>query len=77
MQTFLINRSYSDRERENPKKKYFDLDLCQAVIGSNILLSKLNNSNFKNFRKKYFINQSIPNESSVIEYYVVIVQFVK
>lgn len=50
VETFLKNRSFLDIKRKKSREKNdLTLVLCQSIIGSNIMLSKLNNSIIKTF----------------------------
>lgn len=42
----------------------FSMDLCEALIASNIPLDKIKNPAFKQFLQKYCLNQNIPDEST-------------
>lgn len=42
----------------------FNVDLCPAVVATNIPLNKLNNEHIRSFLSKY-CNQIIPNESTL------------
>lgn len=65
LKTFLTNPSFSNNERKLSRvQNDLALDLCETMIGSNVPLNKFNNSNFKKFLKKLFINLSVPDELS-------------
>lgn len=55
------------------EKSDFAVDLCNALVSSNIPFHKLNNPNFKNFLKKYCTNQHIPDESTIRKNYLDII----
>lgn len=46
------------------------MDLCEALLASNIPLHKLTNPTFKDFLRKYCLNQKIPDESTLRKNYI-------
>lgn len=52
------------------QKNEFCLDLCEALLASNIPVHKLSNPTFKSFLGKYCLNQNIPDESTLRKNYI-------
>lgn len=48
----------------------FSMDLCEALLASNIPLHKINNPTLKQFLKKYCLNQNVPDESTLRKIYM-------
>lgn len=48
----------------------FSVDLCKALVCSNIPWNKLNNPSFRAFLEKYCVNQNIPDESTMRKNYL-------
>lgn len=67
------NRKAAEMELEETQhdetSTTFHYELCEALIASNIPLSKLNNAKLRHFVEKY-TKRSIPSESTLRKYYV-------
>jgi len=62
-------------ENQN-KQANFPLDLCQAMLESDIPLWKLNHPSFKIFLEKY-TGKCVNDQSTILKYYVSTVKFMK
>lgn len=73
----LINASTMSTSSSKCKQNQFSMDLCEALLASNIPLHKMNNPTLKQFLKMYCLNQNIPDESKLrINYIPTIYQHV-
>lgn len=66
-----LNQSFASTSK-NTEQESFRVDLCNALISSNIPLSKLDNPTFKTFLEKY-TKMSIPDRTTIRKKYVDIV----
>lgn len=69
-QQLLTTALSSDVTSKGEKNNQFNMDLCEALVASNIPLHKLTNSAFKNFLRKYCVNRKIPDESTLRKNYI-------
>lgn len=69
-QQLITVASSSDSILKGKQKNGFNMDLCEALLASNVPLHKLTNPAFKDFLRKYCLNQNIPDESTLRKNYV-------